>query len=126
EFDLRLSCPRSGGGSRSGRVPRELLDAAENLRKQTRRQVALGQLQDDVPGIPDQASDANSLWGSPRIHGELQKLGIEIAQATVPKYLARRRPPPSLRRLALPRAIQSWSLNSLQQRPFKVAEDFLL
>ena len=29
------------------------------------------------------------------MHGELQKLGIEIAQATVSKYLARRRPPPS-------------------------------
>ncbi len=33
--------------------------------------------------------NANPLWGAPRIHGELQKLGIEIAQATVAKYLAR-------------------------------------
>ena len=40
----------------------------------------------------------NPLWGAPRIHGELRKLGIEIAQATVGKYLGRnrRRPgPPS-------------------------------
>jgi transposase InsO family protein len=39
---------------------------------------------------------ANPLWGAPRIHGELQKLGITIAQATVAKYLGRRRgTPPS-------------------------------
>ena len=34
---------------------------------------------------------ANPLWGAPRIHGELQKLGLEISQATVSKYLVRRR-----------------------------------
>src|SRR6266481_5612743 len=33
---------------------------------------------------------ANRLWGAPRIHGELLKLGIEIAQSTVAKYMARR------------------------------------
>jgi hypothetical protein len=38
---------------------------------------------------------ANPLWGAPRIHGELQKLGLEISQATVSKYLVRRRMPPS-------------------------------
>ena len=40
-------------------------------------------------------SRANPLWGAPRIHGELQKLGLEISQATVSKYLVRRRTPPS-------------------------------
>jgi transposase InsO family protein len=34
----------------------------------------------------------NPLWGAPRIYGELLKLGIEIAQSTVAKYMARRRP----------------------------------
>jgi len=38
---------------------------------------------------------ANIGWGAPRIHGELLKLGIEIAQATVSKYMARYRKPPS-------------------------------
>jgi transposase InsO family protein len=33
---------------------------------------------------------ANPLWGAPRVHGELRKLGIEISQATVAKYLGRR------------------------------------
>jgi hypothetical protein len=30
-------------------------------------------------------SEANPLWGAPRIHGELLKLGIEVAQSTVAK-----------------------------------------
>jgi transposase InsO family protein len=38
---------------------------------------------------------ANPLWGAPRIHGELLKLGIEVSQATVAKYMVRRRQPPS-------------------------------
>jgi transposase InsO family protein len=33
---------------------------------------------------------ANPLWGAPRIHGELIKLGIEIAQSTVAKYMIKR------------------------------------
>jgi transposase InsO family protein len=32
---------------------------------------------------------ANRLWGAPRIHGELLRLGIEVAQSTVAKYMAR-------------------------------------
>ena len=40
-------------------------------------------------------SSANPLWGAPRIHGELLKLGIEISQATVAKYMVRRRGTPS-------------------------------
>jgi transposase InsO family protein len=45
-----------------------------------------------------QAADlrlANPLWGAPRIHGELLKLGITIGQTTVAKYMARNRRPPS-------------------------------
>jgi putative transposase len=40
-------------------------------------------------------SEANPLWGAPRIHGELQRLGLEISQAAVSKYLGRRSKPPS-------------------------------
>ena len=40
-------------------------------------------------------SIADPLWGAPRIHGELLKLGIEIGQTSVAKYMARRRGPPS-------------------------------
>ena len=38
---------------------------------------------------------ANPLWGAPRIHGELLKLGIEIGQTTVAKYMVKERRPPS-------------------------------
>jgi putative transposase len=40
-------------------------------------------------------SRANPLWGAPRIHGELLKLGIGVSQATVAKYMVRHRRPPS-------------------------------
>ena len=40
-------------------------------------------------------SIANPLWGAPRIHGELLKLGIDIGQTSVAKYMVRRRDPPS-------------------------------
>jgi hypothetical protein len=33
-------------------------------------------------------SIANPLWGAPRIHGELLKLGINVGQTTVAKYVA--------------------------------------
>jgi hypothetical protein len=39
-------------------------------------------------------SRVNPLWGAPRIHGELLKLGVEVAQSTVAKYMARGRRPP--------------------------------
>ena len=38
---------------------------------------------------------ANPLWGAPRIHGELLKLGVDVGQTSVAKYMARWRAPPS-------------------------------
>ena len=40
-------------------------------------------------------SRENPLWGAPRIHGELKKLGIEVSEATVSKYMERHPKPPS-------------------------------
>ena len=58
-----------------------------------------------LPGRPEIAANirdlirrmrqANPLWGAPRIHGELLKLGIAVAQSTVAKCLPRPRKPPS-------------------------------
>ena len=42
-----------------------------------------------------QISWENPLWGAPRIHGELLKLGIDVSQSTVAKYMARGRRPPT-------------------------------
>jgi hypothetical protein len=36
----------------------------------------------------------NPLWGAPRIHGELLKLGFEVAQSSVAKYMVKRQGPP--------------------------------
>jgi transposase InsO family protein len=40
-------------------------------------------------------AEANPLWGAPRIHGELMKLGIEISERTVSRLMPKRRKPPS-------------------------------
>ena len=49
----------------------------------------------DVRTLIRSMSAANPRWGAPRIHGELLKLGIEVSQSTVAKYILRRRRPPS-------------------------------
>ena len=38
---------------------------------------------------------AHPLWGAPRVHGELLKLGIEVSETTVSKYMTKHRGPPS-------------------------------
>ncbi|MFQ5937422.1 MAG: integrase core domain-containing protein [Acidiferrobacterales bacterium] len=54
------------------------------------------------PRIPKEIRDlirevsiANPLWGAPRLHGELLKVGIDVAQSTVAKYMVKGRRPPS-------------------------------
>ena len=54
------------------------------------------------PAVPKEIRDLirtmsreNPIWGAPRIHGELLKLGIDIGETSVSKYLIRRRRPPS-------------------------------
>jgi transposase InsO family protein len=49
----------------------------------------------EIRELVREMSIANPLWGAPRIHGELLKLGIDIGQTSVAKYMARRRGPPS-------------------------------
>jgi transposase InsO family protein len=49
----------------------------------------------EIRDLIRQMSSVNPLWGAPRIHGELLKLGIEVSQATVAKYMVRRRGTPS-------------------------------
>ncbi len=49
----------------------------------------------EVRQLIREMSIANPLWGAPRIHGELLKLGIDVGQTSVAKYMVRRRGPPS-------------------------------
>jgi transposase InsO family protein len=46
----------------------------------------------EVRNLIRRMNEENPLWGAPRIHGELLKLGIAVAQSTVAKYMAKRRP----------------------------------
>jgi len=58
----------------------------------------------------------NPLWGAPRIHGELLKLGIEVCQASVAKYMRRRDKPPS----------QTWRTFLTNHRQQIAAADFFV
>src|SRR6516162_5812291 len=53
------------------------------------------QIDPDLRALIRRMSIENPLWGAPRIHGELLKLGFEVAQSSVAKYMAKRRGPPS-------------------------------
>ena len=49
----------------------------------------------DIRTLIRTMAEANPRWGAPRIHGELLKLGMDVCQATVAKYMGRRGQPPS-------------------------------
>src|SRR5882762_10204855 len=53
------------------------------------------QIDTDLRTLIPRMSMDNPLWGAPRIHGELLKLGFEVAQSSVAKYMVKRRGPPS-------------------------------
>jgi len=53
------------------------------------------QIEADLRALIRRMSVDNPLWGAPRIHGELLKLGFEVAQSSIAKYMVKRRGPPS-------------------------------
>jgi transposase InsO family protein len=53
------------------------------------------QVSTEIRRLISEMSMANPLWGAPRIHGELLKLGIDVGQTSVAKYMVRHRRPPS-------------------------------
>ena len=61
----------------------------------SRRRFGRPAISADLRDLIRRMSHANRLWGAPRIHGELLKLGITVSQATVSKYMLRPRRPPS-------------------------------
>jgi transposase InsO family protein len=70
----------------------------------------------EIQRLIREMSLANRLWGAPRIHGELLKLGIEVAQSTVAKYMARRERGPS----------QTWKTFLRNHTARIAATDFLI
>jgi putative transposase len=61
----------------------------------SRRRTGRPSIPADIRTLIRTISDANPLWGAPRIHGELRKVGIVVSQSTVAKYMHRDRRPPS-------------------------------
>src|SRR5437762_6136110 len=68
----------------------------------------------DLRDLIRQMSRANPLWGAPRIHGELLKLGLTVSQATGSQYMLRPRRPPS----------QAWRAVLLNHARDLIALDF--
>ena len=64
-------------------------------RWKSRRPVGRPGISKEIRELIREMSLANALWGAPRIHGELLKLGIDVCQTTVAKYMVQRRGPPS-------------------------------
>src|SRR5438094_77895 len=61
----------------------------------SRRRYGRPMISAELRNLIRRMSSANPLWGAPRIHGELLKLGLSVSQATVSKYIVRPRRPPS-------------------------------
>jgi len=70
-FRLYWKCKSGPGRIGRPRISREIRDLIHNM------------------------SGSNVLWGAPRLHGELLKLGIEVSQATVAKYMVKHQKPSS-------------------------------
>ena len=80
--------PRDPRALASGRLPPVL---AVEIRLAWSRP----QIDADLRALIRRMSVDNPLWGAPRIHGELLKLGFEVAQSSVAKYMVKRCGPPS-------------------------------
>jgi transposase InsO family protein len=64
-------------------------------RWRSRNRVGRPKVSTELSTLIGEMSRANQLWGVPRIHGELLKLGFDVAQSTVARYMCRRWRPPS-------------------------------
>jgi hypothetical protein len=60
-------------------------------RWKSRNRAGRPQIDTDLRALICQMSLDNPLWGAPRMHGELLKLGFEVAQSTVANYMVNRR-----------------------------------
>ena len=65
------------------------------LGKSRRRRPGRPAIEPEIQSLIRRMSRQNGLWGAPRIHGELLKLGVDVCQTTVAKYMVRRVGPPS-------------------------------
>jgi hypothetical protein len=64
-------------------------------RWKSRRRGGRPRIEIELRALIQQMSTENQLWGAPRIHGELLKLGFSVAQSTVAAYMVKRRGSPN-------------------------------
>src|SRR4029077_20491387 len=74
------------------------------------------QIETGLRALIREMSIENPLWGAPRIHGELLKLGFEVAQSSVAKYIVKRRVPSG----------QGWLIFLRNHAPDIAAMDFFV
>ena len=87
-------------------------------RWKSRRRGGRPQIQTEMRSLIRQMSIENSLWGAARIHGELLKLGFQVAQSSAAKYMAKRRGPPSQVWCTFPHnMLQTWPPWTCRPRP---------
>ncbi|MFK4650510.1 transposase InsO family protein [Bradyrhizobium japonicum] len=85
-------------------------------RWKSRRRGGRPQIEAELRALIRRMSMENPLWGAPRIHGELLKLGFEVAQSSVSKYMVKRRGPPS----------QGWRISLRNHAPDIAAMDLFV
>ena len=71
------------------------LTRCAGARGKTRARAPQRRIETELRALIRRMSIENPLWGAPRIHGELLKLGFEVAQSSVAKSMIKRRGPPS-------------------------------
>ncbi len=64
-------------------------------RRKSRRQPGRPRVDPELRSLIRKMATANPLWGAPRVHGELLKLGLDVSETTVSRYMPRNRQPPS-------------------------------
>src|SRR6202790_4846159 len=85
-------------------------------RWKSRRRGGRPQITTELRALIGRMSTENLLWGAPRIHGELLKLGFDVAQSSVAKYMVKRRGSPS----------QGWRLFLRNHAPDIAAMDLFI
>src|ERR1700741_2302059 len=85
-------------------------------RGKSRRRGGRPPVETELRALIRRMSIENPLWGAPRIHGELLKLGFEVAQSSVAKYMVKRPGPPS----------QGWRTFLLNHAPDIAAMDLFV
>lgn len=85
-------------------------------RWRSRQAVGRPRVSNEIRALVRQMNQQNPLWGAPRIHGEILKLGFDVSQATVSRYLPRRLPNPD----------QTWRTFLRNHLDYTAAIDFLV